>query len=108
MRAARHGDTDNNFAHREIFFAATREGDYSYCMRDVPVEVAVADLVTGRAPADSLTEEQLAAANGGARPSRRARIDVRSRFVAAPKDAVVECFATTASDCDLPTQKHEL
>jgi hypothetical protein len=34
--------------------------------------------------------------------TRRARLEVRSRFKTAPAQAHVECFATTATDCDLP------
>jgi len=85
---SRHGDQDNNKAHREIYFTATREGDYNYCMRDV-----FKDSTMTTAAADDMYLRLR---------SRRARMDVRSRFKAAAGDAQVECHAVSPTDCELP------
>jgi hypothetical protein len=93
--SARHGDRDNNFAHREIFFTAKLEGLYKYCMRDLPISDHNSDAVD-----TALLDEEADAVD--ALHTRRARLEVRSRFKTAPSQAHVECFATTATDCDLP------
>jgi hypothetical protein len=100
IHIARHGDRDNNFAHREIFFTASTEGSYKYCMRDLPItDHNTPALDTG------IVDEEADAVD--ALYTRRVRLEVRSRFKTAPAQVQVECLSATASDCDLPNHHHQ-